>query len=114
MILPAPVAAFSEPPLRHAHRCGPVLRNVCRMSFGANVLVRVALGLLLFPAWATAQEPGEVPTGVRIQGVVYDVATGNGISGATVLLSHNNAEPPPMATGYSRWTACPAELTSSP
>lgn len=86
MNLPVPISAFRKPPLRHVLRCGPVLRDVRRMLCGTNVLVCIVFGHLLFAASVPAQEPDQAPTGVRIQGVVYDVATGDGISGATVLL----------------------------
>ena len=72
--------------LGHARRSSRIHRTTRRIRVDATVLACVAFGLLLFPAAAAAQEPGQVPADIRVQGVVYDIATGQAIAGAVVLL----------------------------
>ena len=72
--------------LEHARRSSRIHRTTQRIVFDATVRACVVLGLLLFPAAAAAQEPEQVRGDIRVQGVVYDMATGEPIAGAVVLL----------------------------
>ena len=72
--------------LRHACRTSRIRRTPRRIVFDATVPACVVLGRLLFPTAAAAQEPAQVPADIRLQGVIYDIATGEAIAGAAVLL----------------------------
>ncbi|MXW10062.1 MAG: carboxypeptidase-like regulatory domain-containing protein [Gammaproteobacteria bacterium] len=56
-----------------------------RRAVSTPCLLRLAITVLATPAAMTAQQPD--PPGALLQGVVYDVQTGDAIAGATVLFS---------------------------
>ncbi len=92
VILPPPVSGvelpcgFERMTLRHAVRSDRGRRSVRRIVCEATALACAVLGLFLTAGAAEAQERDQVPDGIRLQGIVYDIATGEAIAGAVVFL----------------------------